>query len=79
MKTVEEITRRLLGRHLATIDDVTGVPGQAPAIVINWGDRESRDEFYYYDNSHEREAALSEARTTAGLYQKMYDVDDNTL
>lgn len=79
MKTIDDITRRLQGRYLAAINDVTGVSGQAPAVVVSWGDGVSRDEFYYYDNSLEHEAALTGARRTVGLYGEMYDVVDNTL
>lgn len=80
MIAIEEITRRLKGRHLATIDNVVGIPGRAPAIVITWSDGvgDGTNEFYY-DNGRDYFEVLTDARNLAANYPKTHDVRDNTL
>lgn len=77
MKTVEEITRRLLGRHLATIHDVAGVRGQSSAIVVDWNDGTGFDS-YFYDTNRERDSAMSDARMLALAHTHTHDVVDYT-
>lgn len=77
---LDAVTRRLQGRHLATIDNVVGVPGKAPAIVITWSDEVVATE-YVYDNLSEYLSACEAARSLAQKYfvTHVYDIVDNTL
>ena len=77
MKTVEEITRRLLGRNLITINNVTGIPGQSPTIIMIWSG--GMHNSIYYDSHSEYSQAVAEARAVAWSWRKTHDVCDNTL
>ena len=75
---IDHITRRLLGRHLVTIDNVTGIPGQAPAIVVTFHDDGAVSE-YSYDDGRDIEDAKHDARHSPWLNPAVYDIIDNTL
>ena len=78
MEAVDNVTRRLLGRYLATIDNVVGIAGRSPAVVITWSDTTANTELLY-DSGSEYGYALSDAREIVKANAFRYDIVDNTL